>query len=128
MAIGLKERDCVAVADAAADAWSRFSDSVMEMPISTLVDTPEFHQAPDAAMAVLVPDLYRCELVVDAEVPLGILKPVADMLAAEGWAVTVLVPSHRSGEAHHDLRGGRCGIQPYWLDGDLLRFGRPELP
>lgn len=128
MTIGLKERDCVAVADATVDAWCRVSDSVMEMPISTLVDAPEFHDAPDAAMAVLVPDLHRCELVVDEDVPLGLLKPVAEMLSEEGWKVTVLVPSHRCGEAHHDLRGGRCRIQQYWLEGDLLRFGRPELP
>ncbi len=128
MAVGLRERTCVAVADAAARAWSRRSDSVMEMPVATLVDMPAFHAAPDTAMAVMVPDLQRCELVVDDAVPLARLQPVAEMLAEEGWTVTVLVPTRRTGEAHRDLRGARCGIQPYWLEGKELHFGRHQLP
>jgi hypothetical protein len=49
-------------------------------------------------------------------------------MVAEEWDVTVLVHSSEIGAAHAGLRGAPVTIQPWWRDGDIVRFGRPETP
>ena len=43
-----------------------------------------------------------------------------------GLDVWVLVPLSRLGSAHDTLRGIVSRLQPWWLEGEIVRFGRPE--
>ena len=68
------------------------------------------------------------EIILDAGVDAEELTAVAWRLAGSGWSVIVLVACDRLGEAHPGLRGVPCGLQPWWLDGDEVSFGRVEIP
>ncbi len=49
-------------------------------------------------------------------------------LASDGWELTLLVPSRQLGVAHAVLRGSPVLLQPWWTEGGLVHFGRPEIP
>ena len=68
------------------------------------------------------------EIVIDGEPDCDMLTRAVWTLAARGWHVVTLVPLERLGEAHGALRGSPCLLQPWWLDGDTVRFGRTETP
>ena len=79
--------------------------------------------------AVLAADLGIAECVLGDDVDPGDLGPGIEILAAGGWAVTVLVPAARVGEAHAALRGRPARLQPWWPGRrDAVHFGAPEVP
>jgi hypothetical protein len=49
-------------------------------------------------------------------------------MASEDWTVRLLVHSSEMGLAHAQLRGSAITIQPWWFDGGVVQFGRPEIP
>ncbi len=57
----------------------------------------------------------------------GLSAPVW-RLAGSGWHVVCLVPVASMGEAHAALRGAPCRLQPWWLAGGDVAFGRCETP
>ena len=57
----------------------------------------------------------------------GLSAPVW-RLAGSGWHVVCLVPAHKIGEAHAALRGAPCVLQPWWIAGGDVAFGRTETP
>jgi hypothetical protein len=57
----------------------------------------------------------------------GLSAPVW-RLAGSGWHVLCLVPAASMGEAHAALRGAPCQLQPWWLAGGDVAFGRCETP
>lgn len=56
------------------------------------------------------------------------MGPAAASVAAAGWRVVMIVPAGRMGEAHRSLRGFPLHLQAWWVDGDRIRFGGPEVP
>lgn len=48
--------------------------------------------------------------------------------AADGWAVHAIVPIRLLGAAHMMLRGTPTRVQGWWIDGDDVHFGLPEIP
>lgn len=59
--------------------------------------------------------------------PAALARTVAS-LTATAWDVWVLVPSEKLGIAHGALRGCDVTLQPWWFEGGLVHFGRPEIP
>jgi hypothetical protein len=81
-----------------------------------------------AGVAVLAPEQGIVEWFPDPEQQLGPLAPLAAEAVGAGWRVTVLVPGLRMGEAHRSLRGTSVTLQPWWAEGERVRFGGPEVP
>lgn len=59
--------------------------------------------------------------------PAALARTVASLTASD-WDVWVLVPSGKLGIAHVALRGCDVTLQPWWTEGGLVHFGRPEIP
>lgn len=78
--------------------------------------------------SVVAPDLGVVECVVDDDEAVADIGPAVSRLAAAGWAVTVLVPSARLGEAHRDLRGRPAMLQGWWIEDGSPHFGGHEIP
>lgn len=72
-----------------------------------------------------VPSDGHVELIVPDDEPLAPLGFQVARLAAD-TTVTVVVASHRMGTAHRALRGSGAVVQPWWLDGETVCFGRAE--
>lgn len=77
--------------------------------------------------AVVAADLGVVECVIGDDDPIASVGPAISRMAASGWAVTVLVPTARLGEAHRDLRGRPGVVQGFWREDDGIQFGRHEV-
>jgi hypothetical protein len=79
--------------------------------------------------ALLVADAGIAECVLDDRVDPAEMVPGIEALAAEGWEVTVLVPSARMGAAHWGLRGSSSVLQAWWPGpAESIQFGAPQVP
>ena len=81
-----------------------------------------------SGVAVLAPQQGVVEWYPDMDQPLTPLAPLARDASTRGWRVAVVVPAVRMGEAHRALRGSSAVVQPWWIDGERVRFGGPEVP
>lgn len=110
-------------ASAAASLHLRRESTVVETDIAVFADAPEV-----VGVAVLAPQQGITEWYPDAAQDLTPLGPLAAAAAVRGWRVMVVVPTGRMGEAHRSLRGVPVMLQPWWSDGERVRFGGPEVP
>ena len=113
------------VTAATVEAYTRRHDSASEMPLAELLDVPE---GLGSLRAVVVESERSVEIVLDAEVDGAALAPGLWGLSAKGWQPVVLIALDRIGEAHVELRGAPCRLQPWWLHDDEVVFGGFETP
>lgn len=114
------------VAEAAIAAYAAHGIRVLDIPLLEMVQVSVSADVASVRSLVAVEDRV-VELVVD-DGPFEALGPAVWALAARGWDVVALAPSVRNGEAHRALRGTPCRIQPWWVEGREVRFGRLETP
>ena len=114
------------VAGAAVAAYLARGARVLEIPLLEMVHVSVSADVANVRSVVAVEDRV-VELVVDDR-PFEALAPAVWALAARGWGVVALTPAGRNGEAHRALRGTPCRIQPWWLEGTNVRFGKLETP
>lgn len=109
-------------ATVAASIHLHYEGSVVETPLAgfTGIDVD--------GVAVLAPEQGLVEWFPHDDQPLDALCTPAHTIVGGGLAVGVLVPAARMGEAHRALRGTPVTIQPWWIDGESIRFGGPEVP
>lgn len=100
-----------------------FEDSVVESPLDEFTGFDGVD-----GVAVVAPAQGIVEWFPHDHQPLEQLAAAAHTVAGSGWAVGVIVPSGRMGEAHRALRGTPVMLQPWWPDGETVRFGGPEVP
>ena len=106
------------------DSYARAGSTVVDAPFDAVTGV---HGVPGHAVVAAEAGVVEC--VIDAEIDPADLAPGIVRLAADGWAVTVLVPAHRIGQAHSALRRRPARLQPWWLeDGVNVRFGALEVP
>lgn len=75
-----------------------------------------------------MPGLRRAEQV-ETEESFESIEPKTFLeLRSAGLDVWVLVPLSRIAAAHETLRGVVDRIQPWWLEGDRIKFGTPRVP
>ena len=110
-------------ASAAASIHLLRESSVVETALAGFTGVGEI-----AGVAVLAPEQGIVEWFPDPAQTLTPLAPLAAEAVGAGWLVTVLVPAIRMGEAHRSLRGIPVTLQPWWADGERVRFGGPEVP
>lgn len=79
-------------------------------------------------VAVVAPEQGLVEWFPHDGQPFDDLVSLSRSVAGTGWRVGVIVPSARMGEAHRALRGAPVVLQPWWADGEAIRFGGPEVP
>lgn len=112
-----------AAAATAAAIHMHYEGEVVETPLSSFTGEPSLH-----GVAVLAPQRGIVEVFPADDQPLGVLRPSANSIVAQGWQVGVVVPSHRLGDAHHHLRGTPVHLQAWWYEEDRICFGGPEVP
>lgn len=110
-------------ATTAASIHLYYEGSVIETPLAGFTGVPDV-----SGVAVMAPEQGVVEWFPHPAQDLGRLAALATETAATGWRVAVLVPSARMGEAHRALRGAPVTLQPWWTDGERVRFGGPEVP
>ncbi|HSM01372.1 MAG TPA: hypothetical protein VK960_02875 [Acidimicrobiia bacterium] len=114
--------DHQAAATTAASIHLHYEGSVIETPLSSFLG----EQALDG-VAVVAPERGLVEwFPSDAQGLAALVAP--SRTSAADWDVSVIVPAHRMGEAHRALRGTPITLQPWWIDGESVRFGGPEVP
>lgn len=116
----------VPVADAVTAVHAARGYQVLDIPLLEMVHVSVGADVATVRSIVSVEDRV-VELVVD-DGPFEALGPAVWALAARGWKVVALTPSARSGEAHRALRGTPCRLQPWWVEGSVVRFGNFETP
>jgi len=109
-------------ATTAASIHLHYEGSVIETPLSAFVG-----EAALDGVAVVAPERGLVEWFPADHQGLAALAAASRVSAAD-WAVSVIVPASRMGEAHRVLRGTPVTLQPWWPDGDGVRFGGPEVP
>ena len=112
-----------AAATAAASIHLHYEGAVVETPLAAFTGFSDV-----AGVAVLAPEQGLVEWFPDADQALPPLAEFAAEAVGAGWRVSVLVPAGRMGEAHRALRGLDVTLQPWWADGETVRFGGPEVP
>lgn len=70
----------------------------------------------------------RVEIILADGMEPGSVADVVDDLVHQEWDVWILVPSRELGVAHAALRPRRIVLQPWWTEGGLVHFGKPEIP
>jgi hypothetical protein len=112
------------VASASASSYARRGYTVVETSLSAAAGLDGLPGA-----AILVADAAVAECVLEERVDPELLIPGIEVLAAEGWEVTVLVPAARMGAAHWGLRGCSAVLQAWWPGpSDSIQFGAPQVP
>ncbi len=108
------------VVSAVGDAYRTTGGTVIEtdLEVASGVSAP--------GRAIVAGDVAVVECVADPEQPIADLGAAVSRMAADGWAVTVLVPMIRLGEAHKSLRGRPAVVQGWWVEGEAIRFGAHE--
>lgn len=114
--------DHVAAATTAASIHLHYEGSVIETPLAAFADEPDLD-----GVAVLAPERGLVEWFPSESQELASLMAPSRVSSCD-WAITVLVPAARMGEAHRALRGAPLTLQPWWPDGESVRFGGPEVP
>ena len=114
------------VSDAAARSHTARGATVLLIPLIEMVHASVGVDVASVRSVVAIED-RTVELVID-EGPFEALGPAVWALAARGWKVVTLTPSHRNGEAHRALRGTPCHLQTWWQEGSAVRFGAFERP
>jgi hypothetical protein len=109
-------------ATTAASIHLHYEGSVVETPLASFVGEPTLD-----GIAVVAPERGLVEWFPSDEQALTALIGHSRDSAAD-WDVSVIVPAVRMGEAHRALRGAPITLQPWWADGDSVRFGGPEVP
>lgn len=107
----------------AASIHLHYEGSVLEEPLSGFTGIDGLD-----GVAVVAPAQGVVEWFPHDDQPLADLAAVAGRIAGTGWSVGVIVPTGRMGEAHRALRGAPVTLQPWWRDGEAVRFGGPEVP
>ncbi len=115
------------VATSAVRTYAARHERVSEVPLSQVLDGAVAGDV-NGVRAVVAGDLRVVEIVLPEEMEPGSLAPAIWLLAARGWTIDILTPSHRLGEAHAALRGSPCLLQPWWIDGGEVSFGSFETP
>jgi len=110
-------------ATTAASIHLHYEGAVVETPLAAFTGAPHL-----SGVAVLAPEQGLVEWFPHADQSLTPLAPFAGEAIGAGWRVAVLVPAMRMGEAHRALRGMDLTLQPWWADGETVRFGGPEVP
>ena len=126
MALMLRDHTTAQVVAAVTAIHSRRGRDVVEIPLLELVHAS---LAADTATVpgIVAPDERVVELIVD-DGPFEAIAPAVWALAARGWNVVAISPARRMGEAHRALRSTPCTLQPWWAEGDEVRFGGFETP
>jgi len=113
-----------AVITAVTERYTRAGSTVIESSFDAVSGV---HGLPGHAIVAAEVGVIECvvgENVDPADLGAGITR-----LAADGWAITVLIPTHRIGEAHAGLRRRPARLQPWWVeDSGRVRFGAWEVP
>lgn len=115
------------VATSAVRTYAARHERVAEVPLSRVLEGAVAGDV-TGVRAVVAGDLRVVEIVLPEEMEPGALASAIWLLAARGWSVDLLAPSHRLGEAHVALRGSPCRLQPWWLDDGEISFGSFETP
>ena len=110
-------------ATTAASIHLHYEGAVIETPLGAFAGVAEL-----SGVAVLAPEQGLVEWFPDADQELRPLAALAAEAVGAGWRVAVLIPAFRMGEAHRALRGIELTLQPWWADGESVRFGGPEVP
>ena len=113
------------VSAATVEVYTRRRDLATEMPLAELLEVPK---GVGSLRAVVAAADRTIEIIVDDGVDAASLAPGLWSLAAEGWQPVVLIAVDRIGEAHADLRGAPCRLQPWWMIEDQVVFGSFETP
>lgn len=114
--------DHQAAATTAASIHLQYEGSVIETPLSAFSGEPGLE-----GIAVVAPERGLVEWFPSGDQTLAALVGPLRASAAD-WNVSVIVPAGRMGEAHRALRGAPITLQPWWVDGENVRFGGPEVP
>lgn len=110
-------------ATTAASIHLHYEGAVVETPLAGFTGAPEL-----SGVAVLAPEQGLVEWFPHDAQSLVALGDHAAAAVGAGWRVAVLIPAGRMGEAHRALRGVPVTLQPWWPDGEHVRFGGPEVP
>lgn len=110
-------------ATTAASIHLHYEGAVVETPLGAFAGRPQL-----SGVAVLAPEQGLVEWFPDDAQDLLSLAPAVDEAVGAGWRVAVLIPARRMGEGHRALRGHEVTLQPWWGDGERVRFGGPEVP
>lgn len=127
MAVAIQESptDVDRVTAAVLDVYTRRRDLAAEMPLAELLDVPTGL----GSLRAVVSDTDRAiEIVLDTGFDAADVVPGLWALAAKGWQPVVLIALDRIGEAHGELRGAPCRLQPWWVVDGTVVFGSFEIP
>ena len=114
--------DHQAAATTAASIHLQYEGSVIETPLAAFAGVPALD-----GIAVIAPERGLVEWFPSETQALADLVAPARTGSAD-WDVSVIVAASRMGEAHRALRGAPITLQPWWADGESVRFGGPEVP
>lgn len=106
----------------AASIHLHYEGSVIETPLSSFAGVPALE-----GVAVVAPERGLVEWFPSEDQALTALA-APSRLSSTDWNVSVIVHAARMGEAHRALRGNPITLQPWWTDGESVRFGGPEVP
>jgi hypothetical protein len=109
-------------ATTAASIHLHYEGAVIETPLAAFLG-----EAALDGVAVVAPERGLVEWFPSDSQKLGALAGPSRVHSCD-WAITVIVPAVRMGEAHRALRGAPLTLQPWWPDGESVRFGGPEVP
>lgn len=112
-----------AAATTAASIHLHYEGSVIEQPLARYTGIDGLD-----GVAVIAPAQGLVEWFPHDDQPLADLAPLAREVDGSGLALCVVIPASRMGEAHRALRGSPLTLQPWWRDGETVRFGGPEVP
>ena len=110
-------------ATVAASIHMHYDGEVVETPLGSFIGIEGID-----GVAVLASSQGLVEFFPGQDQPLGTLGPIAASVVSSGWRVAVVLPAERLGDAHRSLRGFPLSLQAWWLDGDRIHFGGPEVP
>lgn len=127
MAVAIHESptDVDRVTAAVLEVYTRRREVAAEMPLAELLDVPSGL----GSLRAVVSDSERSvEIVLDAGYDAAAVVPGLWALAGKGWRPIVLIALEHVGEAHGELRGAPCRLQPWWVVDDRIVFGGFEKP
>jgi len=115
------------VVEAALAVYQARHERVIQVALMEMVDC-EVSIDVGRLPVVAAVDSRVAEIVVDETVICDQLAAAVWSLADQGWRVTVLVATHRTGEGHFGLRGTPCRLQTWWETDAGIDFGSYETP
>lgn len=120
LAMQIAPTDVDAVLAACARVYETRRQAVEELEVAERWD--------GTAHVLVIRELGRVECVLDHDADPTVYPAVVSDLARAGWEVWALIPTEQMGAAHRALRGAPVMLQPWWMTGDHVHFGRPEIP